>query len=368
MTITEIAKVISVHFEISVDDMLTQREELYTKARHIYRAIAQSEYHFTHSDIGKFELTQKGEDIRVNDSRSRSAVYSSVQKIIHDGLWENEFTEALKKARLLCPKSPVAVNESLTNEDGITRVTQEAFSERFYGCVDKINERSGNNWFASWHYLYGKGCPSEEFLINYYKSKGYYSDVEFYRAQVMGSYVHNRIEDMGKHGIDTTSSQIYRAFANAKEARKIEVSLQAWLNFVRDQEPQVLSYEQMVIAKDWGGTVDLRAKIKEDGYKDVWTIDFKTSKSIYDSHRSQVESYRREFGDGRSAVLLLGNTTKNRYTFSEVKPKDRDFFYQDFLNIKEVAYHRLAHAKRLQPHVKDMPEVFSLKGYNITNI
>lgn len=368
MTLTQIAKVVATHFEISVDDMISKREEAYTRARHIWRVIAHAEFHFTHSDIGKFELVQKGEEVTFNYSKSRSAVYMSIKKILEEGVWENEYHMALNVVRELFPAPSVEVNERITDNDGITRVTQEAFDERFYGCKDKINERTGNNWFGSWHFLYAIGSPSEEFLKTYYKSKGFFSDFEFHRAQVMGSYVHNRIEDMGKHGIDTTSLQIYRSFPNAKEARRVEECLFAWLNFVREEEPQVLSYEQMVIAKDWGGTVDLRARIKSDNYKNVCTIDFKTSKSVYDSHKSQVESYRREFGDGKAYVLVLGNSTKKKYTLTEVKEKERDYFYQDFVNIKETAYHRLAYKNRLQPHVKDMPDVFSLKGLNITKI
>lgn len=367
MTLIEIAKAVAVHFEIAMSDMISDdREEAFVRARHIWRTIALREFFFSPSDIGKFELMQKGEDAVYPYSKSRSAVYASVKKI-EDGLWSNEYDNCLRHINELCPSSPIVVNEEFT-EDGITRVTNEAFDERFYGYNEKLNTRSGNNWFPSWHFIYGTGAPQNEFISTYHKSKGFFSDFEFYRAQIMGSYVHNRIEDMGKHGIDTTRDQIYRVFSNPKEARRVEECLKSWLNFVKDEEPRVLSYEQMVIADDWGGTVDLRARIKSDNYENMCTIDFKTSKSVYDSHKSQVESYRREFGDGKAYVLLLGNTTKKRYTLSEVKEKERDHFYDDFLKIKEVAYERLAYKNRLQPHVKDMPDVFSLKGLNITNI
>jgi len=366
MTLTDISKYVCIALEANYDDVFSMvRNEELIKVRHVWRTIAHKEFKFTPTDIGKFERSAKG-DKSPNLNKARSSVYHSA-KTINDGVFKREYDIALNYINSISESPAVKVNEAVM-DGNIVRVTQDAFSERFYGCDEKTNIVSGNKWFPSWHYLYGTGCPSEEFLIEYYKSKGYFSDFNFYRAQVMGSYVHNRIEDMGKFGIDTTTEQIYRAFPNAKEARKIEESLIAWINFVKEEEPQVLSYEQMVIAEDWGGTVDLRARLKRDNYESIWTIDFKTSKSIYDSHKSQVESYRREFKDDKAAVLLLGNSTKSKYTFSEVKEKERDYFYEDFLNIKRVAYHRLKKQNRLQPHEKDMPEVFTLKGLNITQI
>lgn len=367
MTLGQIAKEIARRFEVDVSDMISlKRDEQFVKARHIWRTIAVHEFLYTPIDVAKFELLQRGKVYESGGSESRAAVYSSIEKIVNERIFEQEYESALKMIRMLCP-APTHDEETIV-DDGITRVTQEEFDSRFYGHPTKINPVSNNNWFPSWHYLYGKGAPTNDFLVTYYKSKGFFSDFEFHRAEVMGSYVHNRIEDMGAFGIDTTIEQIDRAFSNPKEARRVKECLQAWLNFVKNEEPQVLSYEQKVIAEDWGGTVDLRARIKSDNYENVWTIDFKTSKSVYDSHKSQVECYRRQFGDGKAAVLLLGNSTKNKYTLSEVKEKDRDFWYQDFINIKQVAYHRLKKDNRLEPYAKDMPDVFTLKGLNITKL
>ena len=363
MTLDQIVRAICTHFGISPEQLLSKnRKEEFTRARDIWRTIANIVFHYTPSDISKHESIYNGEEVK---TQTRSAVYASVNRIIIDGQYKEEYDSALYKIRKLSPESPVEVNEMITDESGITRVTKEAFDERFYGYNDRLNPMSGNNWFPSWHFLYGIGSPTEDAIKTYYKNKGWASAHDFKRAQVVGTYVHNRIEEMGKYDIVTTTAQIYRAFPDPYEARKVEECLMAWINFVNEECPKVLAFEQMVIAKDWGGTVDLRARIKSDNYKDVWTIDFKTSKSVYESHKSQVESYRREFNDGRAAVLVLGNSTKKRYTFTEVKEKDRDFYYNDFVNIKKTAYDRLIKAKRLQPHVNDMPDVFTLKGLNI---
>lgn len=367
MTLIQIAKSVCIELGEKFEEVFSEvQKESLTRARHIFRTIAHNEFKFTPTDIAKFEMKEKGQEITAGGSRIRSTVYHSM-KTINDGVWEKEYVMVLNKLRELFPDSPVKVNE-ITKDGNIIRVTQEAFDSRFYGSDSKINTRTGNKWFPSWHFLFGTASPTDDFLVTYYKSKGFFSDFEFHRAEVMVSYVHNRIEDMGKHGIDTTTEQIYRSFPNPKEARRVEECLMAWINFVVDEEPQVISYEQMVLADDWGGTVDLRCRIKSDNYENLWTIDFKTSKSVYDSHKSQVESYRREFNDDKAGVLILGNSTKKRYTFTEVKAKERDYFYNYFLKVKDLAYHILEHNNRLQPHQKDMPEVFTLKGLNITRI
>ncbi|ANS04900.1 chromosomal replication initiator protein DnaA [uncultured Mediterranean phage] len=363
MTLGQLAKTIATHFELSVSELTYKnRKEEIVRARHIWRTIAHVVFGYTHTDIAKFESLLHSD---TPHTQARANIYHSISKIVFDGLWTKEYEEAIAKIEKLYPESPVPVNEAKTDDNGIERVTKEAFSERFYKHPEKINPRTNNNWFPSWHFLYGIGEPPNKFLNDYYKNKGWASEIEFKRAEVIGSYVHNRIEDMGKYDIDTTRKQIYRAFPCPHEARRVEESLRAWLNFVEDERPQAIAYENMLIAEDWGGTVDLRARLKSDGYENVWTIDFKTSKSVYESHKAQVESYRRTLGDDKAAVLILGNTTKKRYTFSEVKEKDRDGVYKDFLNIKETAYGRLIKAKRTEPRPDDMPEVFTLKNSNI---
>lgn len=367
MTLSEIVKVVSTELGVKVEDMLsTTRTGYEVAARHIYRTIASDEFKFTEQDIGRFEVQQRGEEWKPSMSRGRSAVYHSVT-VIRNGQFKKEYEQCLNKIRKLFPPSPIEMDERRMEEQ-IIRVTQEEFDSRFYGHDTKINPRSGNKWFPSWHFLYGIGAPTDDFLVTYYKSKGFFSDVEFKRAEIMGSYVHNRIEDMGKYGIDTTLEQIYRAFPDPYESRRVQEALMGWLNFVKDEEPKVMAYEQMVIGEDWGGTVDFRAAIKSDDYKNMWTIDFKTSKSVYKSHKAQVETYRREFNDDKAGVLILGNQTKKRYTFSEVKEKERDYFYDHFKAVKEVAYLDLIQSGRLQPHPKDMPDVFTLKGLNITKL
>src|SRR3990170_459705 len=181
MTLIQIAKSVCIELGEKFEEVFSEvQKESLTRARHIFRTIAHNEFKFTPTDIAKFEMKEKGQEITAGGS--------------------------------------------------------------------KIHTRTGNKWFPSWHFLFGTASPTDDFLVTYYKSKGFFSDFEFHRAEVMGSYVHNRIEDMGKHGIDTTTEQIYRSFPNPKEARRVEECLMAWINFVVDEEPQVISYEQMVLA------------------------------------------------------------------------------------------------------------------------
>lgn len=254
------------------------------------------------------------------------------------------------------------------NTTKIERDTNEAFDERFYKHPTKINPQTGNNYFPAFHFITSMGAPESPGLSNWKKDKGHHSEYLLERSAEIGSYVHDCIDMMIKTNIDIEHESIHKAFPNPKEAQKIKESLLGFLNFMSDQEPEMVASEHMECGDDFGFTCDLAARIKEDGYKNLWILDWKTSKVANDDHKMQIEAMRRTLEAQRGGVVVLGNSTKKKYTFTPIKPSEHDYFWNRFVAIKETAYVELLRRGTIKPRVNNMPPSFSLKDINLKRL
>ena len=246
------------------------------------------------------------------------------------------------------------------DDNGIQRVTQEEYDERFYGHTEKINTKTGNHWFPAFHYLWHLGAPMSPFLVSWYKEYGHEADRIMKHKEQLGSFVHDRIENMTKYKLSTTTEMIENFCRMPSDILFVKRCFDGFMNFMRDHDAVVVSSEKMILAGDWGGTLDLELRIKDDGWKNVWCIDLKTSKSVFEDHLIQVECYRRVCGADRGGVLILGNSTKKRYTFTEVPVKKQDLFYAKFMAVKETAYITMLDRGTIAPTVEVFPVEFKL--------
>ena len=247
----------------------------------------------------------------------------------------------------------------------IMRHTDDEFDERFYEHPTKINPRTGLKFFPAFHFVLGLGAPTAYHLIEYYKDKNHYADTHMKQRERIGTFVHDAAEHMVKSGIEITEDQIVQSFSNAYDRRDVKKGLTGFVNFCTEYQPIIISTEQMILAEDWAGTMDLRCRLNVDDYKTIWTIDYKTSKAVYDDHKMQVEMYRSVTGDDRCAVLILGNTTKKMFTFSEVKEKDRQYYHDRFNSIKETAYVEMLKSGQIKPRENIYADKFSIKHLNL---
>lgn len=247
----------------------------------------------------------------------------------------------------------------------IERITDEAYDSRFYKHPTKTNKRFGNNYFPAYHFVTSTGAPSSIGLTNWYKANGHHADHILERSAEIGSYVHDCIDRMVKTNIPITHDEIDTRFTNPKEAEKAKLCLLGFLNFMTEQEPEILGSEQMQVGEDFGFTMDLKAKIKHDKYKNVWVLDWKTSKVASEEHKMQVESMRRVIGADMAGVIILGNTTKKKRTFTPVKKSEQDYLWEKFSKIKEVAYVEFLKRGTIKPREDIMPLQFSLNEINI---
>lgn len=250
----------------------------------------------------------------------------------------------------------------------IERITNDVFSERFYHDKSKVNPRTKNNYFPAYHFILSMGAPESPGLSEWKKNKGQFSDVILERSAEVGSAVHDWIDLMIKTNMDVELSKIDDAFPNARESHKVKESLLGFINFMEQQQPHILASESMHTAEDFGFTLDLQARILEDEYASEWVLDWKTSRSVTEDHKMQVEVMRRIVGADNAGIVVLGNTTKKKYTFTQVKKSERDYLWDRFCAIRETAYVELLKRGTIKPRENEIPAVFSLKNINIKRI
>lgn len=312
--------------------------------RTCFRAVAHIEYNYSTPAIGEFH------------GDNASGVWNSCNNI-ENGQFKKEYDGFLSYVRLNENDGEDVVVDEKT---GIERITNDVFDERFYRHPEKVNSRTGNNYFPAYHFLMNLGAPESAGLSEWKKSKGHFADVILERSAEIGSAVHEFVDRMIKLDIEVRHDDINKMFQNKKEAHRVKECLLGFLNFMEEEKPMILSSESMHVGLDFGFTMDLKCALKSEDYAHTWVIDWKTSSSATDEHKMQVEVIRRTVGADKAAIVVLGNKTKKKYTFSPVGT-DKDILYEKFLAIKEVAYVEIKDKKLIQPRQDNMPKEFSLR-------
>ena len=260
---------------------------------------------------------------------------------------------SLKKKDLYPPKE----------ESVITRITVEADDSRFYHHKNKINPRTGNNFFPSYSFLHTLGAPASPHLADYYKNRGWDADRHFKNREMVGSAVHNYIDDMIKWGKKITQEEIRKSYPN--DWIEIQKCLLGAMNFFAKYKPIILSSEFTIIGDDFGGTVDMKVRVNEDNYESVWLLDWKTAKTMTESHKMQVAAYNTVVKADNIGIVVVGNQTKQKFTFSKVSSKDQQELLQEWEAIKNVAYIKLLRDNWIEPRVREYPDVFCLESFTM---
>lgn len=357
MTVERLIELATKYFGVSKADLLTSTHKKcpddVAVAKHCMRGLAILEYNIPPKEFTA--VTGIG----------HSAVSISL-KAIRDGYYAEEY----EGFSLFVKANYIPYEETTTDEEGIQRITMAAYDERFYADPKKANKRTGNNFFPAYHFVVAHGAPENIGLSNWKKDKGHFTDYILKRSQVIGSYVHDAIDMMIKYKFELTKAEIASnpAWHDASEVKRVYDCLKGFLSFMRDEEPQIISSEKMMCAEDFGFTLDLKCRLKSDDYKNVWIVDWKTSKSVNDDHKMQVSVMRKEVGADRAAVVVLGSKGKGGYTKTAIPVKDHDFWCKKFNAIKETAYVEFIKRGTIAPRVDDTPDVFSLKDINISRL
>lgn len=156
-----------------------------------------------------------------------------------------------------------------------------------------------------------------------------------------GTRVHTAIEELEKGNVVKFDSKFHSRATGKEEELTAEeyaavMSFAAWYNVT---QPEIIHTEIAVFepsskrfSHGFGGSIDLVCRI--DGQ--LWIIDFKTSKSVFLSHKIQLSAYKHIIEkmfpgeEVKIAVLQVGYAkNKKHYKFTEC---------EDCFNLFEVAY------------------------------
>jgi len=217
--------------------------------------------------------------------------------------------------------------------------------------ITTLNER----WYAKPIEDKETGLPKYEFLPSSTWIAGYYpKGIGFWKwlankgwdeaealkiaAGDKGSKVHYACEDIDKGvGIEITKQKYPNPTNGELEELTIEEidcinSFKQWLD---ETKPELLANEITVFGDGYGGTIDKIYRI--DGQ--IWIVDLKTSKTVWESAKLQLSSYsnadidykelkitEKEWKERKQAILQLGydkyrTEGKARFKFTEIEDK-----------------------------------------------
>jgi hypothetical protein len=316
--------------------------------KHCYRTLANSVYGFSHNELA------------YSTGHDPSSVAHSKRVILIDEQFQDEYL-AFKAYVAHSDRSGV---EKVVDSSGIERVTNDAYDERFYIDKKKLNKKTNNEYFPAFHFLTKLGSPEPIGLTKWRQDKGHFADYILERSAVIGSYVHDCIDRMIKSDSTVFHEDIHRDFPDAKEAHRVKECLLAFMNFIEIEEPIIVASEKMVCADDFGFTLDSEMLLKSDNYEKRSVVDWKTSKVANEDHKMQVETMRRVVGADKGVVVVLGNSTKKKYTATVIKPSEQDYLWNRFQSIKETAYVELLKRGTIKPREDNMPAIFGLRELN----
>lgn len=236
-------------------------------------------------------------------------------------------------------------------EKGVVRVT--TIDERWY-AIPYSNKVTGlpdykyypsSTWIASYYY-------TSPYLIKYIAEKGLTeADAIKQAAGEKGSKVHQGTEILDKGEEIGVMTELLNTTTNQKEVISIEeyealISYRDWFNL---NKPEILATEMTVYSDkyEYAGTLDriIALGMVKEGVRQIYILDFKTSKAIYKSHMIQLSSYKHadidykalgisdeEWENRKMLILQLGyKLNKNGYKATEVEDK-----FKLFLNSRET--------------------------------
>lgn len=256
-----------------------------------------------------------------------------------------------------------------TDHDFIRRIDGERNEARFYQGVKAATDKTEEK--VLWTYpsvtsKLGEAYPSGYYLEKYMRDNGEHGRVEFTKAADRGTEVHVAIEKLlNGHAVPT----------ELMEAR-VKKGIQAFLDWYNEVHPEVIATEHIVVNHKYkyAGTADLICKIDyKDGkkhYEGVYLVDYKTSRSIWQTHKLQCAAYAMASDEkiDKIACLHLGNTTKKKYSFLDYDIEDYWEEYKHFNKTFEIL-HPNAKPKNIEyPDIFIIPELQTNPGALLTPI
>ena len=232
----------------------------------------------------------------------------------------------------------------------IERVESYVFDERFYRRTVNGEEQ----YAPSVTHILGCAYPSDFGLTQWRGDVGNKRADEILEETSMdGSFVHESIDNILKGG-KIQREEIETKFS-PRRSLKVMRCLKAFLDWHEEYKPVVINTEHTVWNEEhrFAGTLDLHCTIEKQSY----IVDFKTSKSIHDSHKAQLCAYALACPADKVAIVHLGNTTKKKYSFLVFDDDDRKRYTEEFLQTNKLFQTLNPNAR---PNEETFPDYFSL--------
>lgn len=231
----------------------------------------------------------------------------------------------------------------------IIRVEQYSFDERFYQREVGVNIYE---YAPSMTYVLSCVYPAHE-LAEWRGDVGNKrADEIMNEAGEDGNFVHAAIERILK-GEEVTTIEIEKQFSS-RRSLKVKRCLKAFMDWHAEFKPKTIGLEYAVWGDGYAGTVDLKCEIEGE----IYIVDFKTSKSIHNSHKVQIAGYgMADSKVDKIALLHLGNTTKKKYSFLVQDDEDRAK-YEGQCKMAVSMFHTLN--PNAKPTDETFPEIFKI--------
>ncbi len=147
------------------------------------------------------------------------------------------------------------------------------------------------------------------------------------------------------------------------DQRCIAVGFVGWVNAFQPIITDPKHIEMIVYSQEgFGGTMDIVCTIGGE----IWIVDIKTSKGVYEAHKLQLVAYQQAYFEmtgvkARLGILHLNPRLKKGYTFMDkMEIKGRELEFSDFHKVFEV-YKMLNGGKVQEPPVREVyPRIINL--------
>ena len=214
-------------------------------------------------------------------------------------------------------------------EKGIVQVTCP--DERWYTAkpveeIEKLNLISQEDFYPSVTWI-GSFYPKTMRYMRWLAEKGW-DEAEAIKnaAAEKGSRVHHACEDLARGEEVKIDSKYSNSDGEVEELTAEEYGIVCtFRKFLEDEQPIILGMEYTILNHwhQFGGTVDIKCRLKSDNYEFIHIVDIKTSAEIWPSHEIQVSAYMKTDLDCQKIDILQVGYRRNKmgYKLTEITPQ-----------------------------------------------
>lgn len=218
----------------------------------------------------------------------------------------------------------------------ITTPDERWYSNKTTKEIDELKSLSQEDFYPSVTWI-GSYYPKTVRYMKWLAEKGW-DEAEAIKnaAGEKGSRVHKACGDLMAGNEVKMDSKYSDINGEEKELSAEEYGIvMTFHKFLQDEQPLILGIEYNILNhwNKFGGTVDLKCRLKSDSYKSIWILDIKTSANIWPSYEIQVSAYKKtDLEVQKIGIVQVGYfRNKQGYKFTEIVPQ-----FELFLSTQQI--------------------------------